>query len=63
MNKERISYRLEDKLLAVKMHKLGYSYLKVIRELVFSETRIKYWVSQYRTNGVKGLKKNCFSIL
>lgn len=58
--KKQRSYSLEDKLSAIQMYDLGFSSIAVSRKLGYSETRVKYWVSQYRANGVEGLKRPSF---
>jgi transposase len=50
-------YTLEEKMCAIRMYESGSSSIAVSRELGYSESKIRYWINQYRENGVEGLQR------
>jgi len=59
-NKKIRRYTLDEKICAIRMYESGCSSIAVSRKLGYTESKIRYWINQYRYNGVAGLERSFF---
>jgi transposase len=53
-------YTLEEKMFAIRMYESGSSSVAISRKLGYTASKIRYWINQYRENGVEGLRPLSF---